>query len=289
MVTLALIPHANAQSLQHISWVEPAFKGYDAYYGSTITGYLEGTNWTITMSWINAEYPPHQLNVSAIRIYFDWGKNYTHTFSSPVAVKSGNVQTISISDVTPSVSEASELWRHSYSIYIHHVNATAGPLKEMGSEYMTGGSDFAVLSTDHLACLNIWMKYATFMPFDSGAQAVTPTIPNITAVQLNMTKASQEFQIGGSIFEAGVFSTAKSHLQLGESYYNSALASWLDKGTAIEDADLAQTKSETNYNNALSSSAMINACGWLFFGLGWTFIGLGIIIYGLRKPKATAS
>jgi len=56
---------------------------YDTFYPyDTIVGYLEETDWTFTMSWTNFGSIP--LNVSAIRIYFDWGKNYTHSLSTPL-------------------------------------------------------------------------------------------------------------------------------------------------------------------------------------------------------------
>jgi hypothetical protein len=192
--------------------------------------------------------------------------------------------------MTPPTTEAPELWLHSYQVYIHHVSST---LKEQPVIIGPLGSDFAVLSENHLACLNLLSKYGTLIP-TGGATSTAQTItsmyfPNITAVQINYTKALLEFQQGWVNYQTGAFGAARSHLQQGETYYNSAVATWLDKGTAIENANLDHIKSETNYNNALSNSSMVNAYGWLLFGLGWTFIGIGIIIYGSRKPKTVQS
>ncbi|RJS82439.1 hypothetical protein CW707_01065, partial [Candidatus Bathyarchaeota archaeon] len=53
-------------------WIEPDYVGYDPYYDEYIVGYLEGTYWNLSMSWTNDGANP--INISAIRIYFDWGK-----------------------------------------------------------------------------------------------------------------------------------------------------------------------------------------------------------------------
>lgn len=51
---------------------------------------------------------------------------------------------------------------------------------------------------------------------------------------------------------------------------------------------MGQKNAEANYYNALVDFTLVNAYGWLLFGLGWVFIGIGII-YGARKPKAAQS
>jgi len=269
------------------AWVEPAYSGYDAYYDYYITAYLEGTYWNFSMSYTN--YYTSILNVSAIRMYFDWGKNYTYRFSSPVSMKYGETRTWAIANMTPSVEEAGELWTHSYYVYIHYVNGTG---HELGALYEYSGSYFAVLSADHLACLNVWMKYSTFFGMDGITLKQSPFFSNITASEVNFTQAMLEFELGVSIFEAGVFSTARTHFERGDAYFTSAMNTWEQRGTAIEDSNQAHVDSETNYNNALADatkreadSAMVNAIGWLLFGLGWVFIGFGIIIYGAKKPK----
>lgn len=112
---------------------------------------------------------------------------------------------------------------------------------------------------------------------------------DIAEVQVLYQKAFMEFDLGTRILDTGVYGQAKTHLQNADDLYGQALDAWNEKGTAMEDADLNYTKSETAYNYALASAANINAYGWLLFGLGWTFIGLGVIIYGLRKPKTASS
>lgn len=287
LATVALVTTVDAQPSTHFAWIEPSYSGYDQYYRDTIVGYLTGVTWNFSLSWTN--YYGDPINVSAIRVYFDWGKNYTHTFSPPIQMMPDTVQVFNIGETTPAVAEAPELWTHYYWVYIHHVNSTTGPTSEPWTiPTVASGDNFAVLSEDHFECLNLYTKYSMMFGALSAMQ-VSDFPTDITAAQINFTMAQMEFEVGSEVFSAGMFGSAKTHLQRGDTYFNDAMNSWATKGTAIEDAALANTKSETNYNNALANSSLVNAYGWLLFGLGWTFIGLGAIIYGMKKPKAAAS
>lgn len=287
LTAAAFVTTVEAQPSTHFAWIEPSYSGYDQYYRDTIVGYLTGVTWDFSLSWTN--YYSDPINVSAIRIYFDWGKNYTHVFSPPIQITPETVQVFNIGNTTPAVAEAPELWTHYYWVYMHHVNSTTGPTSEPWiMSAVASGDNFAILSEDHFECLNLYTKY-NMMFGGFSAMQVSDYFTNITAAQINFTMAMMEFEVGSEVFSAGMFNSAKNHLQHGDAYFNAAMNSWATKGTAIEDAALANTKSETNYNNALANSTLVNAYGWLLFGLGWTFIGLGAIIYGMKKSKAAAS
>lgn len=291
LILLTMATPARASLVGEPAWVEPAYVGQDNYYGEYIVGYLTGTYWNFSFSWVNDYGDPQ--NISAARMYFDWGQNYTYSYSTPLMIMPGMTQTWTISNMTPPIADAPELWTHDYYLYLDRVNSTAAPYGPLSSFSVTHGHNFAVLSTDHLACLNIWFRLGTFM-FDGPMVTMqqTSTLPSITRVQILMMQASMEFQQGMNIFDAGVFGTAKTHLQSAESLFNDALTAWDEKGTAMEDAELNATLAQTNYYNAqadatrkTADASIVNAYGWLFFGIGWTFIGIGIIVYGLRRPK----
>jgi len=301
---LALTHPVKAPDGSPYGWVEPAYVGYDPYYDEYITGYLEGTYWNLTMSWTNWGW--WAINVSAIRLYFDWGKNYSYGFATPIQIMPGNTQTFTVYNVTPSIKEAPELWTHYYDIWIDHVNNTSPPYRQLDPIYFSWGYNFVALSADHLACLNYWSKYWMFIEGGRGpliiegegipliiqAQMIptmTPFYTNITEVQVLLTKAMFEFSQGVQIYQAGVFSAARAHLEAGDTLINDALTVWNDRGTEIEDANLASQNAQANYYNALGEASKTNAYGWVLFGLGWVFIGLGIVIYSARKPKAVQS
>jgi hypothetical protein len=294
LTLLALAVPARAFDGNHYGWVAPAFTGYDSYYDQYITGYVEGTNWDLTISWTNPYFDP--INVSAIRVLFDWGKNYTFGYTTPVQVGHGVTQVFTVYNVTPSTMDAPELWTHSYQIFLDHVNDTAPPFLEYSPITPFGpGSGFAVLSADHLDCLEVMAKYSFLVgPVGLQAQMVTPVgfFPNITEAQVLLMEAMLEFNQGDQLFNVGAFNQASAHFDNGDSLFTEALTVWKDKGSALEDADLAYKNGQANYYSgqgdyyiALGEASKTNAYGWVLFGIGWVFIGIGVIVYGYRRPK----
>lgn len=276
------------------AWVEPDFVGNDPYLGY-IYGYVENTNWNFSFSWVNGGIIP--MNVSDVRVYFDWGKNYTTSYSTINQIMPGMTQTFTVYNATPPITEAPELWRHHYDVYLDYVNNTVAPYQVIGSDHVASGSDFAVLSADHLACLQLWSKLSSVSWYSASSVSTaastaiySPT--DITGVYILFAKAHMEYNLGLDIFNAGVFGDAKTHLTNADTLYSQALDTWDQRGTAIEDASLNNTIAQTGLYNAQADAArksadaaLVNSYGYLLFGLGWTFIGLGVIIYGMRKTK----
>jgi hypothetical protein len=290
ITTSALLKPAQAAPYYvQYAWVNPTYTGEDSTYGGSIIGYVAGSNWNITLAYTH--YDPNPINISAIRVYFDWGTNYTYRFDPPVQIQEGYTQTFNVFNVTPSTTEATDLWKHDYSIYIDNVNNGTAPYVDLDSIPLGGGSNFVVLSADHLACVNL--AYKLEMIF--GSYSYLPYV-NITKVQILMSQAYMEYTQGLALLSAKDFANAKTHLQQAESLYNDAITTWDEKGTAFEDAQLNLTIAQANYNNAeadasrkQADASLVNAYGWLLFGLGWTFIGIGIVIYGFRRPKTAPS
>ncbi len=296
IIIVASIAPVRAFDVNNYSWVEPDYIGEDEYYENDVIGYLAGTYWNFTFSITNDASDP--LNISAIRAYFDWGKNYTYTYATPMQMMPSTTQVLSLYNVTPPITEVSELWTYEYWIYVDYANSSTSPYQIMGKYQVVHGHYFAILSQDHLDCLRLWRKLSNIDGFGSGLGQVSVLYgpPEITKVYIMMQKAYMEYALGTEIFQTGVFSEAKTHLQNAETMYDEALDTWDQRGTAIEDAELNQTMALTNYYNAQADAerksadaSLVNAYGWLLFGLGWTFIGLGAIVYGMRKPKVAQS
>ena len=294
LMLMALTSSVKAANGSPFSWVDPAYMGPDMFYDpshpyDTIVGYLQETDWTFTMSWMNPYYSD-PLNVSAVRIYFDWGKNYTHSFSTPLQIMPGDTEIFQISNMTPSTEEAPELWTHHYTVYIDRVNSTSPPYKNLSPIGVYGNDDFAVLSADHIECLRIFTKFGIFAsPMSGGWPPIMTEMPNITETQVLFTKVFMKLMQGMQYYQMGLFDSAKSYIQDADAFLTEALTAWNTTGTAMEDASIERKNAEANYYNALANSSLVNAYGWLLFGLGWVFIGIGIIIYGARKPKTAQS
>lgn len=296
LMIIAMIAPVHADTIG-ARWVEPAYYGEDPALGyDTVIGYLENTNWNFSFSWRNDGIYP--VNISAVRMYFDWGKNYTTSYSPINQIMPGMTQTFTIYNATPPVTEAPELWAHYYDVHIDYVNDTATPYRVIGTYPVTYGYNFAVLSADHLDCLLLWNTLDTAPWYMvSGLSASTSTAAiysptDITSVYILFEKSYAEFKYGEAILETGVFGQAKTHLTSADTLYTQALDTWDERGTAYEDAELNNTIAQTGLYNAEADSyrktadaALVNSYGWLLFGLGWTFIGLGVIVYGMKRPK----
>jgi hypothetical protein len=144
------------------------------------------------------------------------------------------------------------------------------------------GSHFAVLSTDHLTDLEIWFKYSMFL---GGSMTSFPFFLNFTQAQVLFTQGMFELSQGYEMYLAGMFGTARTHLQNGDALFNEAITSWNETGSALDNANVNFQNAQGNYFNALADSSRANGYGWLLFGLGWVFIGIGVIAYGARRPK----
>ena len=108
---------------------------------------------------------------------------------------------------------------------------------------------------------------------------------NFTEAQVLFTQGMFELYQGYQIYLAGMFGTARTHLQNGDALFTQAITSWNQTGSALDDANVNFQNSQGNYFNALADSSRANGYGWLLFGLGWVFIGIGVIAYGARRPK----
>ncbi len=282
LLTVALTNQAKAQPI-NFAWLEPDYVGEDPYTGEDIIGYLEGTEWNYTMSYTNTDSDP--INVSAVRTYFTWGQNYTYGYATPLQIMPGTTYVFNIFNVTPSVSQAPEHWTYSYQVWIEHVNGTSPPYTNY-TMMVSGGSHFAVLSTDHLTDLNIWFKYWMFL---EGSMTTFPFFLNFTESQVLFTQSMFELNQGFQIYQTGMFGSARTHLQNGDTLFNEALAAWNQTGSALDDANVNFQNAQGNYYNGLGDSSRANGYGWLLFGLGWVFIGIGVIAYGARRPKTVQS
>jgi len=298
-IILLLTPLLNARnataSIQRFAWIN-ATLGEDAYYGRTVIAYKAATTWNISISVYNDYFyltpPPPQrvylpVNITAIKVYFDWGAWYNHTFKTPVHMKPQEVMVFNIGNLTPTISAVPETWVYSYTVHVEYVAETDPSPKN----WTWSGSNFAIMSEAHF---NSFLLYNKLKGIMTGITVLPPSLINLTEAQVLLVRAYLEYTLGLQYYRNGAFEDARVHLQSADVYFADALNAWSERGTAFEDAML-------EYYNALASAAeknadaeliqanaaLNNAYGWIFFGIGWILIGVGIIVYGARKPKTT--
>jgi len=306
---LVVTNHAKA-SIEHFAWTNPTISE-DLYYGRTVVAYKEGTRWNISISvyndYLTPPPPPRvylPINITAIKVYFDWGEWYNCTFSPPVHMNPLEVKVFSIWNFTPSITVAPETWVHTYTVYVEYI-VEGEDVHRM--DWYWSGSNFAVMSYWHFECFQLFNKLKNIIG------GITSMPLNSTEARILLAKASIEYNLGRQYYINGAFEDAKTHFAYAETYLNEALLVGEERGVAFEDAMLSYYNAMTKYYDALANAtlkqaeaelkqadaglmqanaALNNSYGWIFFGLGWTLIGIGVIVYGFRKtriPKTEAT
>lgn len=295
LMLLLLIPTRIAMAdIEHFGWINPTM-GEDPYYDTDVVAYKTGTSWNISISvynnYLSPPPPPRvylPINITALKVYFDWGKWYNRTFSTPILMEPLEVRVFTIANITPPLTEAPETWIHSYAVYVEYVpEGSTTP----NMDWYRSGNNFAVMSEDHFAAFQLYNKLVSIME-----GAIPFEFVNVTEAQVLMVEAFMEFTLGQQSYRSGAFTDAKTHLQTADNDINALLVAWNEQGTAFENAMLEYyqalanaTKKQADAVIIQANAALNNSYGWIFFGLGWTLIGIGIIIYGAKKPKAATT
>ena len=274
LISMLMISPAQAH-IESFYWLPPyVFRGNDNYfYYDYIVGYETGTTASLKVPVYNHWGVP--INVSAVKVEFDWGINYTSaeaSEASPVQILRFERHTFTISFTVPSTTVATNTIPHEYTIYVEHVNATTGP-KRIVDTWSRDWDDFypdykfAVFSADQADALELFTElsavFAAKLEFDTAKGKVL------------WGEAVMHGSIGMSHYQSGKFVEANATLNTARDLVDQAFEAEDERGSKLEDAMI-------NYYN----SAMTEAYAWLLFGLGMILIGIGAIIYAVKKPKA---
>jgi hypothetical protein len=289
LIVLALLVRPGAANISTTKWLEPTFSGTDAFYGSpapTIMAYEEGSTAKLVVSVTASPYS--WINVTWVRISFDWGKTYNSTEADGVKPSieinaTSSVYVFNIAFTAPSTTVVSNLIRHSYTITVSFEYSGGN------SEFTTSASDFVIYSTVQADAQTLNQQvdaYGTWSFSSSEAQVLWQRGKNAATS-------------GDAYYKNGDFTNAVTSYQSALNYYNQSFDAEKTYQNAV---DTALTTAQSNYYNALANNASIqadasktqadaaltSAYGWLSFGIGWILIGIGAIIYGVKKPKPPA-
>jgi hypothetical protein len=285
---LAAMTGSLGADIESRSWLGTTYTGIDAFYGVgyTIYAYETGSNATLIVSVKNHLNKP--MNVSAIKVGFDWGINYSSTQASeddPFVMDPGEIRSFTVSFTVPSTSVASNRFLHGYEIYVEHVNSTIGPKEvfELEPKSYTENPDFAVYSANQANALEL-------SQIISGIESSVPIQPltfNSTAARLLVYKAKNETSIGDENYRRGNFADAETHYNNALTLYTSAYLMEETRGVELEDLDVELVRAQINNLQAwasmvssLSTTSMLLGLAIVLFGIGYIIKQLGT----LRKP-----
>ena len=267
--------------IESAAWLGSFYSwGTDLYYGKSVYGYEE--NSTATMLVEVKNHLDLQMNVSAVMVGFDWNTNYTTSYSPPETLKSGETRFLTFGFQVPPTSTASNLYLHTYTVYVKYVNSTGGLIDTMTKPYTD--RLFAVYSKDQA-------KARESKEIMSGISAPFFGF-NSTTANLLWMQADNETEIADTLYKQGDFAEAKAHYALALNYMNQAYSTERTSTGGVQDAQLtllnAQAdsfKAQAAYFNGLSNMWVLIGVAAVLFAIGYIIRGLG----SLRKPVVAAS
>lgn len=279
---LATMISSLGADIESQSWIGAKYTGIDAFYGApyTVYAYETGSNATLRVAIRNNV--TEQMNVSAVKVGFDWGANYSSSqcsTESPCTMEWGEWKDFHVSFAVPDTSDASNQFLHGYKIYVEHVNSTTGPKEIVGTlvDSHTENPDFALYSADQADAREL-SQIISGIPIPSF---------NSTRARLLVYKAQNETSIGNEKYRRGDFSNAKVHYNTSLTLYNRAYSAEETRGVEVEDLQVKKISAEID--NLEASAGMVSSISTasILLGLATVLFGVGYIIKQLgtlRKP-----
>jgi len=272
--------------IENWKWLGYAFNGSDAFHGASVVAYQEKSTATLSVT-VNNNYGK-PLNISALTVGLDWGKNYTSsmaTLDELFVIPPNEKRVIPIIFTVPNLTEVSNQAQYGYTIYLEHVNSTSEPMK-ITSDKQFLGANFVVYSADQVDAMK------TKQIVNQMQLATDPDDFNSTKAKLLWMKSENETFVAGMFYGQGDFAGAKNHYGTALSMISQAFAAEEAKGGGFDDAQVrvleAQAKSleaSANYLNGLSNMWVLIGVAAVLFAIGYILRGLGAI----RKPSVVAA
>jgi len=266
------MPLARA-SINNYNWISTAVRNeYDSFYGSYVTAYEENTSAFLVVS-VSNDLHDGQLNVSTVKVGFDWGVNYTSSECSadnPFGIASSQSHVFTTNFTVPSALFASNLVTHSYTIYVESVNSTTGP-KGIVTSWTMNGNGFAVFSTDQAAAHEYEQEVDAYPTTNFNG------IPFLTA---NARQLLQESNVAKTL---ATNSYARGDFSKAATYYKNSL-------TSIQQAWSNETSKWSTFEDAIAdilhgggNLLTMQGYAWLIFAVAFLIMSIGVLIYLARK------
>jgi hypothetical protein len=270
-------------------WMGYAFHGYDSFHGATVYAYEYNSTAILSVNIYNDYVTDKNLNISALKVWMDWGINYTSTMtttSDPYVIPWHQTRVIPIEFEVPGPNVVSNKAPYGYTIFLEYVNATTGPKKIIGSEEQFAGLDFVVYSNDQVEAQK------TMIIVNRMFYTTNPDDFNSTKAKISWIKAENETFAAETSYSQADFGNAKTQYQNALLMINEAFAAEQAKGGGFDDAqvDLLKAQAESMRASASYFSGLSNM--WTLIGVAAVLFAIGYIVRGLgtlRKPQAPAA
>ena len=273
VLVAALNTPVGKASINNYNWISTIVRNeYDPFYGSSVTAYEENTSAVLVVS-VSNDYSAGQLNVSAVKVGFDWGVNYTSNEcgpDNPFGIASSQSHVFTVDFTVPSALFASNLVTHRYTIYVESVNSTTEP-KRIITSWTANGLGFAVFSTDQAAA-NEYERQMNAYP--------TSNINGIPFLTANARQLLQESNVAKTLASD---SYMRGDFGKSATYYKNSLDS-------IRQAWSNETSKWSTFEDAIASILQgggnlltMQGYAWLIFAVGFLIISIGVIVFLARR------
>ena len=270
-------------------WMGYTFHGYDSFHGTTVYAYEYNSTAVLSVTIHNDYVTDKNLNISALKVWMDWGTNYTSTMTTmdkPYVIPWHENRVIPIEFKVPSSNVVSNKAVYAYTIFLEYVNATTGPKKIIGGDKEFAGLDFVVYSNDQVEAQK------TMIIVDEMLDTTDSDDFNSTKAKIWWIKAENETFVAETSYNRGDFGNAKTHYQNALLMINEAFSAEEAKGGGFDDAqvDLLKAQAESMRASASYLTGLSNM--WVLIGVAAVLFAIGYIIRGLgalRKPGAPAA
>ncbi len=272
LLILVIASSSVKADITSFNWINPLVKSeYDDFYGQSVSaGYQVGSTAELVVNVQNDLSV--DMNISSVRVWFDWGTTYNSTEVSNttvVSIPTGQSHLFNVTFQVPDLTSAGgNLVLHSYRINVDDVNATSGNLTVLFNNGPRFGTNFAIFSGDQGTVKGLEKQLAEYDI--SGATFMT-------AEAKQMLVLAQGYENAGvDAYMKGDFSGAVTNYQTALTYIQNA---WGNETSMISGF-------ETSFKDLVDSSKlMLSMIGWGYtlFGIGFFFMGIGVLVYLVRK------
>lgn len=284
LALLALITIPAFAEITGHTWLGTAFSGHDDYYNANVNAYRTGSTAILTVTVQNNRPAGSNISVSRVYVAFDWGQTYNATQmggTNATLITNGATRVFSINFTVPSTSVASNLYRHSYTIFADYsYKNPSNTSQTISTRYQSNlFEDFAVYSSDQADAMNLADIIDTF-PMPSSWQSAQ--------AQILANQARNETATAQRYYEQGNFALAKQRFNAALSDLNQAWSAEQSYLTMLQDLQIQRTQAEIRSLDAMTSFFNGLSTMWVLFGIGWVLLGIGYIIKYLRAKRAEA-
>ncbi|HVH14712.1 MAG TPA: hypothetical protein VNA15_03215 [Candidatus Angelobacter sp.] len=265
LVLALLAPLAHAQPFPvNPLWTGTYFKGTDPYYGTTVSGYKQGTTATLVLAITNTfgQY----INVTGANLIMDWGTNYPTTgisSTSPVRINANTQGTVTISFTVP--TSVTNIVIHSFTGNVNYTRTGIPGTQQLPFD----GTNFAAYSSDQATDISLMQQLGLTTFTLSGISLCGLGGSSFKTAEGSSLclQASQQAALGQALYSSGNFTGSKPYMQNAVSLWNQALTAENTKGASIE------------------QGATLGGYGGLLLGIGAIIGSVAAIIYAFKRRE----